>query len=101
MAKLKFTVDDVVELPGPLREFYAKGDDGKFHLDMDGDSPKLAEFRNSNRALNTAKTDLESQLAAAKAAHIEELTKIKVDGTKVAELESQLAAAKNAHAAMS
>src|SRR5205085_2417686 len=47
---LKFTIDDPVEVPGPVRDYYTKTSDGKFTLDVDGhpDAAKLSEFRDKN-----------------------------------------------------
>ena len=67
---LKCIIDSPVEVPGPLREFYAPMLDGKFALVLDGEpagyvkTDKLSEFRDNNRALNARKTELERQLAA-------------------------------------
>lgn len=61
------TLDDC---PIPLREFFDQGDDGAFHLRLDGDEPdddaksKLAEFRENNRKLNAKVADLEARLAS-------------------------------------
>lgn len=109
MAKLKYSIAELVEAPGTLREFYTRGEDGKFHLDVDGDSPKLAEFRTSNRSLNTAKTELEAKLAAfdgidpvaAKEAlaKLPELVKMQDVTPRVTELEEQLAAERDGHQA--
>lgn len=51
MAILKYVIDELVQVPGPLREYYAKsGVTGKFTLTADGhpDTAKLSEFRNKN-----------------------------------------------------
>jgi hypothetical protein len=50
---LKFTINDPVEVPGPVREYYKKTNDGKYSLDVEAhpDAGKVAEFRNRNVAL--------------------------------------------------
>jgi hypothetical protein len=58
---VKLTIDDPVEVIGPLREEYRKGADGKFHLVLDRphpDSAKLSEFRDNNIALLKEVSDL-------------------------------------------
>jgi hypothetical protein len=123
MAKLKHTIDDVVEVIGPLRDFYTKAEDGKFHLSIDGESSKLSEFRDKNIALMkeldelrplkvkyegidpdaTAKlTEAEAKLATFDGVDPAEyrLLKARPDATKrAAELETDLATEKAAHAA--
>lgn len=102
---LKLVINDPVEVIGPFRDEYKKGDDGKFHLVLDGDHPdsvKLAEFRTNNRALNTAKTELEAKLAAFADVDPEEYRRLKGKpdvSPKVAELEAGLAAERAAHEA--
>ena len=91
MAKLKSTVEDPVEVPGPMREFYEKGADGKYHVSLDGESPKLAEFRNRN-------IELMKQAEADKAKLADLMARPDVT-TQAAELEAQLAAERSAHAA--
>ncbi|MDO8795207.1 MAG: hypothetical protein Q7J25_11365 [Vicinamibacterales bacterium] len=73
--KLKPIIDDTTQVIGPLREFYAKGEDGKYHLSLDGEPPgyvkadKLAEFRSKNIALMQQAAKFEGvDLDAAKAA---------------------------------
>lgn len=67
---LKCFVNDLVEVPGPMREFYQRASDGRFALTLDGEpagyvkADKLSEFRDNNRALNAAKTELEARLKA-------------------------------------
>lgn len=60
---LKFTIDDIVEVPGPLRSEYEKGTDGKFHLKIDGhpDTTKLAEFRANNLTVMRERDALKAQ----------------------------------------
>jgi hypothetical protein len=59
MAKLKFIIDELIQVPGPDREFYTQTADGKFALDVEGEPPgyvkaeKLNEFRESNRAMHS------------------------------------------------
>jgi hypothetical protein len=105
---LKLVITDPSDVPASLRGEYAKGDDGKYHLTLEGGHPdtvKLAEFRNSNRSLNAKITELEAKqatliepsvLEALKASHAAELAKVK--GDKSEELAAQLAAEKAAHA---
>lgn len=73
---LKAVLDKIEGLPADVaKEYVAR--DGKFHLQLEGDVPgyvlktthdeqlvKLTEFRDNNRALNTAKTELEVKLKA-------------------------------------
>ena len=61
MAKLKQVLDQINEVPGPLRDFYEQAADGKHHLCVDGDSPKLAEFRSRNIALMKENDDLRAK----------------------------------------
>ncbi len=67
---LKSIVNDLAEVPAPLRDHYTKASDGKFALALDGEpagyvkSEKLAQFRDNNRALNQQKTELEKKLKA-------------------------------------
>src|SRR5450759_806351 len=97
MAILKHTIDDVVEVIGPLREFYEQGPDGKFHLSMDND-PKLGEFRQNNVNLMRERDALKAQADADKTKLAELL--VKPDNSKqAADLEAQLAAERSAHAA--
>lgn len=69
---LKFTINDPVEVPGNLREHYAKAEDGKFHLALDGhpDAARVAEFRSNNIALK-------QQLAKYEAVDLDEYAKLK------------------------
>lgn len=121
MAKLKQTLDDIHEVIGPLRDFYAKSEDGKFHLSVDGESSKLAAFRDKNIALMKEAvqlktkyegidpdatlvklTEAEAKLAAFDGVDPAEyrLLKARPDVTKrAAELEADLATEKAAHAA--
>jgi hypothetical protein len=114
MAKMQQTIDELVAVIGPLRDFYSKGEDGKFHLSVDGESSKLAEFRNKNIELMKEMDELRPLKArfegidpdAAKAAlansanleriHTEFKTKSVAERDK---LESDLATEKTAHAA--
>ncbi len=97
MAKLKFTIDDPIELPGPLREFYEKSEsDGKYRLALDGDSPRLSEFRKNNLALIAERDALKAQAEADKAT-VAELTAKKPDTSKI---EADLAAERKAYAAL-
>jgi len=65
---MKAVITALTEVPDALQgEYEAK--DGKFILKVEGDYPplvesnaKLAEFRDNNRALNTKKVELETQL---------------------------------------
>ncbi|MBA3640505.1 MAG: hypothetical protein M3541_05620 [Acidobacteriota bacterium] len=63
--KVRPIVDGLDDVPDPLRMFYEKGADEKFHLQLDGEpagftkasdlqeaQAKLAEFRENNRSLN-------------------------------------------------
>ena len=98
MALLKQTLDDIHEVIGPLRDFYEKGPDGKFHLSMEGDPPKLAEFRSRNIDLMKTNEALKAQAEVDKAKLAELLAK--PDNSKQAtELEAQLAAERSAHSA--
>jgi hypothetical protein len=61
---LKFVVEDINTVAEPLRGEYEKKDDGKYHLKTEGDLPgvneanaKVAEFRDTNIALNKKVTD--------------------------------------------
>lgn len=97
MAALKETIDALVQVPGPLREFYAPGDDGKFHLSVDGEQPKVAEFRQNNINLMRERDALRAEAEADKAKLAELLAK--PDGaTQAAKLEADLAAERAAHA---
>jgi hypothetical protein len=62
---LKFVIDRLEDVDPPLRAHYV-AQDGKFHLAMQGDHPKVVEFRTSNvellkerEALKAKLTDLE------------------------------------------
>ncbi len=65
---LKCIIDNPVEVPGPLRDYYKKTSDGNFALMLEGEpagyvkSEKLAEFRNNNRALHATNSELEERL---------------------------------------
>jgi hypothetical protein len=103
---LKYTIDTLVEVPGPLRDLYIKGNDGKFHLALDGhpDTARLAEFRNNNITLTRERDALTARLApfdgiepdAAKAA----LAKVAAgEDADVVKLKLQLAESQSATAA--
>jgi hypothetical protein len=68
--RIKAHVDTLDEVPGPWRLGYVQGEDGKFHLQVDGvplgfaPKEKVDEYRDNNRALNQSKTDLEATVAA-------------------------------------
>jgi hypothetical protein len=102
---LKFTIDDPVEVPAPLRPEYKKGGDGKYHLALEGDPPKefpplveanrkVTEFRDSNVQLMKKLAAFDGLDAdAAKAA----LAKVAAgDADDVAKLKLDLAEAKSA-----
>jgi hypothetical protein len=74
---------------------YTRGEDGKFHLVLDGDPPKLAEFRDNNVKLMRERDLLKGQAEADKAT-LAELAATKPD---VSKLEADLAAERRAHAA--
>jgi hypothetical protein len=108
---LKTIVDNIADVPGPVREFYQETADGKFALVFDG-KDRLAEFRNKNielmksldafpdaakaalaktADLEKERTDLAAKLAAFEA---------RPDSSKrVVELEEELSTTKAAHAA--
>lgn len=48
---LKFELETLDGLPAPLREHYTKTEGGKYHLTVQGDHPKVAEFRENNITL--------------------------------------------------
>src|SRR5262245_43668940 len=100
---LKHTIDALVEVPGHFRDEYAKGDDGKFHLQIEGhpDATKVKEFRDRNISITKQLTEATTKLAAfdgidaaaAKAA----LAKVAAggDGDDVVKLKLQLAEAQS------
>lgn len=103
---LKYTIDALVEVPGPDRNHYEKGADGKFRLRVEGhpDSARVAEFRDNNIALTRERDALTAKLApyegmdseAAKAA----LAKVAAgEDADVAQLKLQLAESQSAAAA--
>lgn len=113
MAKLKHSIDALVEVIGPLRDYYVPSADGKFTLAVEGESVKLAEFRERNIALMkeadqlkaninpAALADAEAKLAKFDGVDPDEyrLLKARPDTTtRAAELETSLAAEKAAHA---
>lgn len=63
---LKYTIDSLNQVPGPDRDHYKRGDDGQFHLVVDGhpDTARLAEFRNNNVELRKTNDALAAKLAA-------------------------------------
>lgn len=63
---LKYTIDALVEVPGPDRNHYEKATDGKFHLRVEGhpDSARVAEFRSNNIALTRERDALTAKLAS-------------------------------------
>lgn len=95
---IKLVIDNLVEVPGTLRDEYKQGSDGKFHLTLDGEPPKLSEFRDRNIDLMKERDVLKAQTDADKTKLAELLAK--PDATKqAADLEAQLAAERAAHAA--
>jgi hypothetical protein len=85
--KLNFTITDPAAIPGPLREYYTKGADGKFTLDVDGhpDTGRVSEFRSSNVELLKERDALKTKYAELEQA-----------GGRVSALEAELAAEKKA-----
>lgn len=63
---LKFIIDTLTEVPGPLRGEYTKREDGKYVLAVDGhpDSTKVAGFRDNNITLTRERDALTAKLAA-------------------------------------
>lgn len=53
------TLEEVAE---PLRDLYKEQSDGTFSLDVQGEDPKLSEFRNNNRALHNQMKELEKAM---------------------------------------
>jgi hypothetical protein len=100
---LKFTIEKLVDVPGPIRDYYKQTNDGKFVLDVEAhpDSAKLSEFRDKNISLlkDAAKYEgIDPDAVKAdrlKLVELETLLKARPDATA---LESQLAAEKAAHA---
>ena len=106
--KVKPVINALTDVPAPLRDLYAKREDGKFALDLDGEPPgyvkadKLAEFRDNNRSLHTANVELEAKLRAFDGVDPEEYKGLKARpdlAPRVSELETQLATEKAAVAA--
>ena len=102
---LKLTIDNLVEGPGTLRDEYKQGSDGKFHLTLDGDPPKLSEFRDRNIVLMKEVEELRPLKAQFDGIDPEA---VKADRLKLAELaakpdaaklEADLAAERKAHSA--
>jgi hypothetical protein len=111
---LRAVLNDLVEVPGDLRELYKPTADGRFALDVDGElagyvkADKLNEFRTNNRTLHGRVKEFETENAAL----VEKLkafegTDPKKSETDVAaaveaakaELAAELAAERTAHAA--
>lgn len=110
--KLRRTVESLDAIDQPvLKVFYQPGEDGKFYLGLDGDDPKLEEFRTNNRSLNNRVADLEAKLKTYDgiddpAAARDALEKVKTLATagddatkKAADLEQQLQTEREAHRA--
>ena len=108
---LKFTINDLVEVPGPLRDLYTKTADGKFILAVEGhpDAAKLSEFRNNNlallreveelRPLKTKFEGIDPEAVKADRLKLTELEKTKPEESRrLTELEAELAAEKTARA---
>src|SRR5687768_5252129 len=97
---LKLTIDNLVEVPGNLRGEYKQGQDGKFHLDIDGEHPdsvKVTQFRDKNIAL--LKEVEELRQLKTKYEGMDDLAKDAMDKAKNAsKLEADLAAERSAHA---
>lgn len=62
---LKFIVDNLDGIEEAHKAFYAKGEDGKFHLQVEGaaDKSKVDEFRNSNITLRQELEQLQASSA--------------------------------------
>jgi len=106
--KIKPVINALTDVSVALRDLYAKREDGKFVLNLEGDPPgyvtadKLDEFRNNNRSLNAKTAELETKLRAFDGIDPEEYKGLKArpDLTpRVSELETQLATEKAARAA--
>jgi hypothetical protein len=103
------TLDDC---PVALRDYFDKKDDG-FHLRIEGDDPRLEEFRANNRSLNGKVTELEERLKAfdnldavqaraaiARVAELEaQVGQVPETASKLTAAEQALAAERDAHAA--
>jgi hypothetical protein len=98
---LKLVIDDLVQVPGPLREEYKKGTDGKFHLDVEEipDSAKVAEFRDKNVALLKEVEELRPLKTKYQGIDPEAARVALAKSTDTAKLAADLAAEKAAHAA--
>jgi hypothetical protein len=90
MPKLKHTIADLIEVPGPLRDYYTKTADGKFALDLEShpDSAKVTEFRDKNIALLKERDDLKARFDGI------DPEAVKADRLKLAELAARPDAAK-------
>lgn len=82
---LKFQIDRLEDVAAPLREHYAKGEDGKFYLSTSGEHPKISEMRNSNIETLKERDALKTKLTALEAMKPEE---------RITALETALAAEK-------
>jgi hypothetical protein len=101
---VKFWLDKLEEVPAPLREHYAKTDDGKYRLTLDAEHPdttKVKEMRATNVGLLKERDDLKTKFA-----DIDPVTfaanKLKLDAYEaakpnetIAALQAQLAEANN------
>jgi hypothetical protein len=100
---LKLVLDSLDGVPSPVKENYTQGDDGRFHLSVEGehpDSAKLAEFRTNNVKLlkDLAKFDgIDPETVKTERAELAALKNAKPN-ERITELETQLAAEKTARA---
>jgi hypothetical protein len=97
---LKVVLDTLDGVPAGLRDHYTKANDGKFHLTLDGEPPKLTEFRNTNiellkeRDALKAKFDgIDPEVAKADRAKVLDLEKTNPDA-RLKVLEAELATEK-------
>lgn len=88
---VKMTIDKLEDVAEPLREHYA-ADKGKFTLLLQGEHPKVTEFRTTNVELARELEELRPLKA-----RLAELEKAKPDA-RIAELEAALATEKAARA---
>lgn len=74
---LKAILDNVDALPEDVKKEYKKGDDGKFHLDVDGidDHPQVKGLKNAMTNAKAERSTAQTELAAART----ELQKAKDD----------------------
>ncbi|MGE0363254.1 MAG: hypothetical protein AB7H93_13340 [Vicinamibacterales bacterium] len=96
---LRFELDTLDGLPAPLREHYTKTESGKYHLTLQGDPPKVAEFRDNNITLQkTVETltkkfeGIDPDAVKADRLRLAEFEREKGTPGRVAELEGALAA---------